>query len=139
MPDPWGEERRRKITRWTTAASLVGVLIVLFPFYIHALIGIFDMQIVSTVDGRPIRYRHIAVSLGEVSMLTARTGKSDAVHEKKRELEYAALVRLEVSILRKNLRDAGDTIDADMSDEQLFDWARSMGRIVRVEAWKRPR
>lgn len=105
----------------------------LSPFVYKAVLG--DLQVVSEVDGAPIRYKDIAVSLAVASETAARRGAHEYSQKKKREMEMWNLTKHEAMFLRVKLKAAGDTERMSMPDEELSAWGRQTGRIERSRAW----
>lgn len=115
---------------------IAAVLVILSPFLYQAFIGMFDLQVVSSVDDVAIRYKHIAVSLSAASELIQRNGQNPATQMKRRELELGNLATVESKILRVQMVWSGDTAHATMTDEELSAWGRQTGRIKRARAWE---
>lgn len=116
--------------------KIVGILflVVLSPLLYESALGFFDMQIVSEVDREPIRYRHIAVSMGLVSEIVQRRN-IDERNSMKLKLESANLSKKEAELLRAYLTKSGDTVLSAMDDLELSQWGRRAGRIKRRGTW----
>lgn len=114
----------------------VSIQKVLFGLAACAIMGFFlydmmDLSVVSEVDGEPIRYRTIAVSLVEASDIVQKLGKNYLSQEKKIEMERQKLEYEEGKLLRTHLVLAGDSEHVSWGEQQLSEWGRYVGRIKR--------